>query len=301
MSILPQRILMCYGKTPCTPGSYLERAFGKLGIGVDVIIDAVDFSALDTQKYAAVLFVESPSRPPVAITHREQIQAPVLFWIHHGENRLADNLKMCELYRPDMLLMSHSLHLASRFPVTVRFFPFGVDPDLFYSDIPYAMRRIDVSFVGTRGHELYQKRDESLRVIETRLQRQANLSLRKNIFLQDLSELYGNTKIVFNQTADTIKAFNMRIFEGMGCGALVLTDNTPEQSELFENGVHYVLYDSQEDMLEKLRYYLVDHPDEAAKIAAEGQRHVVRNHTYEHRARHVLDLIASLRDKANRN
>lgn len=62
MSILPQRILMCYGKTPCTPGSYLERAFGKLGIGVDVIIDAFDFSALDTQKYAAVLFVESPSR-----------------------------------------------------------------------------------------------------------------------------------------------------------------------------------------------------------------------------------------------
>ncbi|MGG4398230.1 glycosyltransferase [Paenibacillus thiaminolyticus] len=37
----------------------------------------------------------------------------------------------------------------------------------------------------------------------------------------------------------------------MGCGALVLTDNIPEQSELFENGVHYVLYDSQEDMLEK--------------------------------------------------
>ncbi|WCR27493.1 glycosyltransferase [Paenibacillus thiaminolyticus] len=168
---------------------------------------------------------------------------------------------------------------------------------MFYSDIPYAMRRIDVSFVGSRGHELYQKRDESLRVIETRLQGQANLSLRKNIFLQDLSEHYGNTKIVFNQTADTIKAFNMRIFEGMGCGALVLTDNTPEQSQLFENGVHYVLYDSQEDMLEKLRYYLVDHPDEAAKIAAEGQRHVVRNHTYEHRARHVLDLIASLRDK----
>ncbi|WII40446.1 glycosyltransferase [Paenibacillus thiaminolyticus] len=55
----------------------------------------------------------------------------------------------------------------------------------------------------------------------------------------------------------------------MGCGALVLTDNTPEQSELFENGVHYLLYDSQEDMLD--------------------------------RARHVLDLIAPLRDKANRN
>ncbi|WCF06610.1 glycosyltransferase [Paenibacillus thiaminolyticus] len=60
----------------------------------------------------------------------------------------------------------------------------------------------------------------------------------------------------------------MRIFEGMGCGALVLTDNTPEQSELFENGVHYLLYDSQEDMLD--------------------------------RARHVLDLIGPLRDKANR-
>lgn len=295
MSMQPQRILMCYGKTPYTPGSYLERAFGNIGVGVDVINDAADFSVLDTTTYAAVLFVESPARPPITIKHREQLQAPVLFWIHHGENRLADNLKMCEMYRPDMLLMSHSLHLASRFPIPIRFFPFGADPQLFHSDIPYSTRHIDVSFVGTRGHEIYKNRDESLRFMEANLQGQANLSLRKNIYLEDLSKHYRNSKIVFNQTADTIKAFNMRIFEGMGCGALVLTDHTPEQTELFENGVHYVVYDSKEDMLEKLRYYL-SHPDQAAKIAAEGQRHVVRNHTYEHRARQVLDLIKSLRD-----
>ncbi|MCM3340718.1 glycosyltransferase [Paenibacillus sp. MER TA 81-3] len=292
MSIQPERILMCYGKTPYTPGSYLERAFVNIGVGVDVIKDVADFSALDTKKYAAVLFVESPSRPRIDIKHREQVQAPVLFWFHHGENRLADNLEMCEMYRPDILLMSHSLHLASRFPIPVRFFPFGVDPHLFHSDIPYSMRRFDVSFVGTRGHEIYKSRDESLRFIETKFQGQANLSLRKNIYLEDLSAHYGNSKIVFNQTADKFKSFNMRIFEGMGCGALVLTDNTPEQSELFENGLHYVIYDSKEDMLEKLRYYL-SHPDQAAKIAAEGQRHAVRYHTYEHRARQMLEVIMS--------
>lgn len=289
----PQRILMCFGKTPYTPGSYLERAFGNIGVDVDVIIDAADFSALDTKKYTAVLFVESPTRPRVAIKHRDQVHAPVLFWIHHGENRLAGNLEMCDLYRPDILLMSHSLHLSSRFHVPVRFFPFGVDPHLFHSDIPYAMRRIDVSFVGTRGHELYKTRNESLRFIEENLEGKANLSLRKTIFLEELSKHYGNSKIVFNQTTDTIKSLNMRIFEGMGCGALVLTDHTPEQSALFKNGVHYVVYDSKEDMLEKLRYY-VSHPDQAATIAAEGHRHVVRHHTYEHRARQLLDLIKSL-------
>ncbi|CAH8247217.1 glycosyltransferase [Paenibacillus melissococcoides] len=278
----------------------MERAFGRIGVEVDVITDAADFSAVDTQKYAAVLFVESPTRPRISIKHRERVQAPVLFWIHHGENRLAANLEMCGMYRPDILLMSHSLHLASRFQVPIRFFPFGVDPHLFHSDIPYAKRSIDVSFVGTRGHELYKNRNESLRFIEANLQGKANLSLRKNIFLEDLSKHYGNSKIVFNQTADTIKSFNMRLFEGMGCGALILTDNTPEQSALFENGVHYVLYDSREDMLEKLRYYL-NHPDEAAKIAAEGQRHVVRNHTYEHRASQVLDLIKSLRGWTSQN
>ncbi|NKI20692.1 glycosyltransferase family 1 protein [Paenibacillus dendritiformis] len=300
MSKQPQRILMCYGKTPYTPGSYLERAFGNIGVEVDVITDAADFSAVDTQKYAAVLFVESPTRPRVAIKHRERIQVPVLFWIHHGENRLAGNLEMCDMYRPDILLMSHSLHLASRFQVPIRFFPFGVDPHLFHSAIPYAKRAIDVSFVGTQGHHLYKNRNESLRFIEENLQGKAKLSLRKNIFLEDLSKHYGNSKIVFNQTADTIKSFNMRLFEGMGCGALILTDDTPEQSALFENGVHYVLYDSKKDMLEKLQYYL-SHPDEATKIAAEGQRHVVRNHTYEHRARQVLDLIKALRGWTSRN
>ncbi|MCY7484507.1 glycosyltransferase [Paenibacillus alvei] len=289
----PERILMCYGKTPYTPGSYLERAFVRIGVHVDVIQDIVDFAAFDTGKYRAVLFVESPSLPRVAIQNRERAQAPVFFWIHHGENRLADNLEMFRMYQPDALLMSHSLHLASSFSIPARFFPFGVDPYLFHSTIPYSQRHFDVSFVGARGHKIYTGRDESLRSIECNFQRQANLSLRKNVYLEELSDHYGNSKIVFNQTADQIKTFNMRIFEGMGCGALVLTDDTPEQSQLFEDKRHYVVYDSREDMLEKLRYYL-SHPEQAAKVAAEGQQYVVRNHTYDHRARQVLEWSKSL-------
>lgn len=281
-------LLMCYGKTPYTPGSYLERALRRIGTPVDTLEQGVDFAKIDLEKYKAVLFVESPARPPVAVTNRHLVKLPVIHWIHHGENRLDDNLRLTGVYRPDLILMSHSLHLAPLFSASVEFFPFGADPHIFRSDIPLSNRTVDISFAGSHS-PIYAERDANLRFLETSLS-QRNCSFRKNPFLEKLSDLYGNSKIVFNQTADHIKTFNMRIFEAMSCGALALTDDTPEQSRLFQDGKHYILFNSRKDLLEKAYYYL-EHVDEASKIAAAGQKYVLESHTYEHRARRLLELI----------
>lgn len=281
-------LLMCYGKTPYTPGSYLERALKNIGTPVDTVEKEVDFAKIDLGKYKAILFVESPARPPVVVANRNLVKIPVIHWIHHGENRLDTNLALVAAYRPDLLLMSHSLHLAPLFSTSVEFFPFGADPHIFRSDIPLPDRTVDIAFAGSHT-SIYAERDANLRSMETSLS-QRNCSFRKRPYLEKLSELYGNSKIVFNQTADHIKTFNMRIFEGMGCGALVLTDDTPEQSRLFQDGKHYIIFNSTEDLLEKAQYYL-EHLDEAAKIAAAGHKHVLKAHTYEHRARQLLELF----------
>jgi len=283
-------LLMCYGTTPYTPGKYLERAFRRIGVNVTLVEDTIDFASVDMKQYCAVLFVESPARPPVTVINRDQVNIPVMFWIHHGQNRLDFNLQLCEMYKPDLILMSHSLELAPRFPAPVHFFPFGVDTTIFYSDKPFSQRKHDVTFSGSLSSRYYQNRKESLQLIEETFKDKAALSLRKKLFLQELGQHYGNSKIVFNQTADELKTFNMRIFEGMGCGALLLTDPTPEQDRIFQDGVHYVVYQSKEDMLEKLSYY-ISHPDQAEKIAKTGQQYVLQFHTYEHRAKEILNLI----------
>jgi len=68
---------------------------------------------------------------------------------------------------------------------------------------------------------------------------------------------------------------NMRIFEIMAAGGMVLTDRLAPQSSLshlFREGEHLAAYGSIGELLEKIEHYL-DHPEEAARIAAAGEAH----------------------------
>jgi hypothetical protein len=286
-------ILMCFGKTPYTPGRYLEDAFRRMGVRIVRMDGIIDFATIDMSSFLGVLFVESPAGPKVLVKNINLVTIPKLFWIHHGENRLKANIEMCGWFKPDLLLMAHSLHLAHQFPAPVRFFPFGVDPHIFRSAIPWMNRSIDVAFVGGRT-AIYSIREERMNDIETEMKGKRNLSFNKKVYLDELSSLYGNSKIVFNHTANKIKALNMRIFEGMGCGALVLTDYAPEQEMLFQDGIHLVLYHSREELLDKVEYYL-NNTEEAQNIAQAGQEYVQRFHTYEHRAEQIMNWMKKLR------
>ncbi|MFP6688354.1 MAG: glycosyltransferase [Alphaproteobacteria bacterium] len=67
----------------------------------------------------------------------------------------------------------------------------------------------------------------------------------------------------------------MRIFEIMAAGGMVLTDRLAPQfglSHLFREGEHLAAYGSIGELLEKIEHYL-DHPEEAARIAAAGEAH----------------------------
>ena len=55
------------------------------------------------------------------------------------------------------------------------------------------------------------------------------------------------------------KEITRRIFEGMACKTLVLTDRLPEKTgigELFTNGWDYVTYNGLPDLISKINYYL---------------------------------------------
>ncbi len=87
---------------------------------------------------------------------------------------------------------------------------------------------------------------------------------------------------------------NMRVFETMANGRAMLLTNTYDglgYEELFDEGRHYIGYRTEEEAVDKALYY-ARNKDEAAKIAAEGQRHVLANHTYLHRCRKIVETIA---------
>ena len=82
----------------------------------------------------------------------------------------------------------------------------------------------------------------------------------------------------------------MRIFDIMGAGGFVLTDYREDMLQFFVPGEDYVYYESREDLLEKLEYYL-SHDDERRRIAESGHEKIAQAHTFDHRVREILDVV----------
>ena len=80
-----------------------------------------------------------------------------------------------------------------------------------------------------------------------------------------------------------------RIFDIMGAGGFLLTNYQPELTEYFEIGKEVAVYESQQDLLEKIAYYL-EHEDERVEIAANGRRAIEKNHQYAQRLQMMFEV-----------
>jgi len=77
------------------------------------------------------------------------------------------------------------------------------------------------------------------------------------------------------------KEITRRIFEGMACGKLVITDRLVEEtglSEMFIEGEDIIYYDEMFDCIEKMNYYN-ENEEERERIAYNGMMKVLHNYT----------------------
>ncbi|MGB2987908.1 MAG: FkbM family methyltransferase [Phycisphaerae bacterium] len=91
-----------------------------------------------------------------------------------------------------------------------------------------------------------------------------------------------------NGNAET--GLNMRHFEITAAGGFMLCYHQPEIDEHFEVGKECVVFRSEADLLEKIKYYL-SHPKERTEIAAAGQRRTLSQHLYSHRLQSLLQIV----------
>lgn len=106
-----------------------------------------------------------------------------------------------------------------------------------------------------------------------------------NILANSKITLTGHIKKVAGEYAN-----NMTLFEATGCGALLIADQKSNLNELFEVGKEIVTYESPEEMVEKIEYYM-SHEDERIMVAKAGQKRTLRDHTYEKRMQQLDEIL----------
>ncbi|MBE5948043.1 MAG: spore maturation protein CgeB [Lachnospiraceae bacterium] len=109
--------------------------------------------------------------------------------------------------------------------------------------------------------------------------------------LTEMPKIFHLSKINLNFTIKPIRTgLPLRIWDIMGCGGFVLTNYQEEIAEYFEVGKDIAVFGSEEELIEKTRYYL-EHEAERAAIARNGYMKVREYHTWEKRMELVLETV----------
>ncbi len=144
-------------------------------------------------------------------------------------------------------------------------------------------RKLDIAFVGTEGKK--NLRGELLKL----LARRYHDSYIGRADSRLMSNIYSSAKIGFNYSIND--DINMRMFEVLSCGALLITNrlkNDTGFNELFKDGKDLVTYGSAGELLRKAEYYL-SHDDERVKIAGQGRSLATGRYTYQASLKKMLE------------
>jgi spore maturation protein CgeB len=113
------------------------------------------------------------------------------------------------------------------------------------------------------------------------------------VFMEEKARAAKAARICLNTLHyGEVNGLNARAFEIAGCGGFQLITSVPVLAEHFDIDQEVAAFNSIDELLEKVRYYL-DHPQLAAAIAARGQLRAHRDHTYENRLRSILRITFS--------
>jgi spore maturation protein CgeB len=87
-----------------------------------------------------------------------------------------------------------------------------------------------------------------------------------------------------------ISGENFRVFEVAACGRVSFSTFKPDLAECLEPEQEVVVFEGADDLRAKVDHYLT-HLDELHGIAVAGRRRVLDEHTYQHRARTIVECL----------
>ncbi len=113
---------------------------------------------------------------------------------------------------------------------------------------------------------------------------------------KEMPQVFCHSKINVNITLRSIESgIPLRALDIMGAGGFLLSNYQSELAEYFQDGREMVLFDSDQDMLQKAEYYLC-HESEREQIALEGWKKVQQEFSYEKQLKKIIDIVQETMD-----
>ena len=254
-----------------------QRAFTKLNIESTVWgLNYPDFNIpFDrfSKDYDVVLLIENYNNG--WLPNISNFKGLKLFWSIDSHMIPREHLTTCVSSKIDIVLNAIDSHQRYFSKFKTYYLPNAYPDDLidYNSNIK---KTVDVGFCGN-----IISRQEWIDSIP---------NIRKDIFVigNDMVNTINSYKIHFNRNlADDL---NYRTFETLGCKTFLLTNKTENLENLFTIGEHLDIYNSKQELLDKVKFYLSN--DELRnKISESGYNHVRKNHTFVNRAEEILKII----------
>jgi len=161
---------------------------------------------------------------------------------------------------------------------------------------PEQERIYDVGWVGRAGPapgaEFYLDRQRVLEIVRKHFRTNTFWERQHLITEQEKLDIYFQSKVVVNVCRDDHPfEANERMFETLASGALLVVRYRNELSDLgFEEGIHFVSYRDESEIVPLVQRYLADEPARR-RIADAGRDKVLREHTYDVRVAEIERLL----------
>lgn len=222
----------------------------------------------------------------------------------HDRYRRENFLRSAGLYDHVFIFDSHYVRVLKQKGFTsVDFLPLATDPDIYRlqntSEEERKQYSYDICFVGApfknRVRLFNRLRGFNLGVFGSHWDN-TKYDIKWDYFKgpargETVNKLYSTSKIVLNiHHPQSVAGVNTRTFDIPACGAFEMVDFKEDLERLFKIGDEIVCYKDDGELLEKIEYYLKN-PNEMKRIAENGRKRVMNEHTWLHRVCAVVDVL----------
>ncbi len=182
------------------------------------------------------------------------------------------------------------------------YLPFGADLEFYKRTIPVEYQ-CDVGFVGAwdqNRQNLLQSLTgfDNVSIWGPKWRKKDNKMLKiikgDGIYNNDAAKFYSFTKINININAwynYIPSGVSLRIFDIPACGGFLITDFVEELPDLYKLPDEMETFKTQDEFIDKIKYY-IKNASLREKIAENGYKRVIADHTYEIRMKQLLDIIS---------